>query len=229
VTFVLGLTGSIGMGKSTTASMFRRRGIPVHDADAAVHQLYAGPAVAPVAAAFPGVASGGTVDRAALARRVLGDDEALRRLEGIVHPMVRAIEEAFLLDNADAPLVVLDIPLLFETGMDRRCDGVAVVSAPPEIQRARILARPGMTPDALAALLARQLPDAEKRRLCHCVIDTGRGFPAAQRQVDDLARALAGQSRPRLRQREDRRPGDSRQGSDARDHSRYGDDGARPQ
>ncbi len=204
MTFVLGLTGSIGMGKSTTASMFRRRGIPVHDADAAVHQLYAGPAVAPVAAAFPGVAPGGAVDRAALARRVLGDEEAMRRLEGIVHPLVRAIEEAFLLDNADAPLVVLDVPLLFETGMNRRCDAVAVVSAPPEIQQARVLARPGMTPDALAALLARQLPDAEKRRLCHWVIDTGRGFPAAQQQVDDLARALAGRGRPRIRQGEDR-------------------------
>jgi dephospho-CoA kinase len=207
VTFVLGLTGSVGMGKSATAEMFRRRGIPVHDADAAVHRLYAGPAVASVAAAFPGVAPDGVIDRAALGRRVLGDGDALRRLEGIVHPMVWASEEEFLLRNAAAPLVVLDVPLLFETGIDRRCDAVAVVSAPPEIQRERVLARKGMTQDALAAILARQLPDAEKRRLCHYVIDTGRGFPAAQRQVDDLAKALAGRSRPRIRQGQDRTPG----------------------
>jgi dephospho-CoA kinase len=198
MTFVLGLTGSIGMGKSTAAAMFRRRGVPVHDADAAVHRLYAGEAAPAVEAAFPGVAPGGVIDRPALARRVFDDAEALRRLEAIVHPMVRAAEEAFLVANGAVPLVVLDIPLLFETGSDACCDAIVVVSAPAEIQRARVLARPGMSEDAFAAIERRQVPDIEKRQRCHYVVDTSRGIADAQRQVDDLLKALAGCARPRL-------------------------------
>lgn len=189
---VIGLTGSIGMGKSTTAGMFRARGIPVHDADAAVHRLYQGPAVTQVEAAFPGVTSAGAIDRALLARRVVGDPQALARLEAIVHPMVRAEEETFL-SRARAQafrLVVLDVPLLFEAGGAARVDAVVVVSARPEIQRARVLPRPGMTEEAMQNLLRRQLPDAEKRRRAHFIIDTGRGMSAAERQVGAVLRAL---------------------------------------
>jgi dephospho-CoA kinase len=197
---VLGLTGSIGMGKTTTAAMLRRRGVPVHDADATVHRLYAGEAVDAVEAAFPGVAAGGSIDRTKLAARVLGDPEALRRLERIVHPMVHGAETAFLATHAAAALVVLDIPLLFETGSERRCDAVATVSAPAHMQRERVLSRGRITEEAFAAILRRQIPDAEKRRRSHVVIDTGRGFEAAERQVDDLVRALAGRSPARLTQ-----------------------------
>jgi dephospho-CoA kinase len=192
--FILGLTGSIGMGKSTTADFFRKHGAPVHDADAAVHKLYAGPAASLVEAAFPGVAAKGSVDRALLGSRVIGNAEEMRRLEAIVHPLVRAEERSFLerAERARAPVVVLDIPLLFETGGDARVDAVVVVSASPDVQRARVMARPGMTEEKYAAILEKQLPDAEKRRRAHFIVDSGRGLLAAERQVSDILRALAG-------------------------------------
>lgn len=195
--WVLGLTGSIGMGKSATARMFRALGVPVHDADASVHALYRGTAVAPVEAAFPGVTRDGVIDRAALGARVLGDAEAMRRLEAIVHPLVREAEAAFLTKARDkgARLVVLDIPLLFETGGDRRVDAVAVVSASKAVQRDRVLAREGMTDEKFATILAKQMPDEEKRRRAHFVIDTGRGFAAAEHQVEGIVRALSGPGR----------------------------------
>ena len=180
---VLGLTGSIGMGKSTTAAMFEAQGAPVYDADAAVHALYAagGGAVAAVEALFPGVTGpDGGIDRAALAARVVGEPEALRRLESVVHPLVGAHRTAFFEGVAHADVVVVDVPLLFETGGERNVDAVAVVSCPPEMQRARVLARPGMTPEKLDAILARQTPDAEKRARADIVIDTGRGLDAAR-------------------------------------------------
>lgn len=194
MTFVLGLTGSIGMGKSATAGLFRDRGIPVHDADAAVHALYAGPAAPLIEAAFPGTAPVGLVDRARLGAAVLGDAEALRRLERIVHPLVREAEEAFLTwaRQARAALVVLDVPLLFEVGAAGRTDAVVVVTASAEMQRARVLARPGMSAEKLAAILGKQMPDAEKRARAHFLVDTGRGFPRAEAQVSDILRALAG-------------------------------------
>lgn len=195
--FVLGLTGSIGMGKSTTSAFFREAGIPVHDADAAVHRLYAGDAVAPIEAAFPGVTVDGRVDRARLGAVVLKDAQALKRLETIIHPLVGGAEKAFR-DAARArghTMVVLDIPLLLETGGERRVDAVAVVSAPAATQRDRVMARPGMTADKLEAILARQMPDAEKRRRAHFVIESGFGLDAARRQVSDLIRALAGSRR----------------------------------
>ncbi len=194
MTFVLGLTGSIGMGKSATASLFRARGVPVHDADLAVHALYWGAAAAPIEAAFPGTVSAGVVDRAKLGAAVLGDPEAMRRLEAIVHPLVRETEEHFLAGAvaARAGLAVLDVPLLFEAGGARRTDAVAVVTAPAAVQRARVLARPGMTTARFEALLARQMPDAEKRVRAHFVVDTGAGFPRAEAEVAGILRALAG-------------------------------------
>jgi dephospho-CoA kinase len=190
---VIGLTGSIGMGKSTTAAMFAARGIPVHGADDAVHRLYRDKAVAPLEAAFPGVVVDGVVDRARLAERVVGDREALARLEAIVHPLVRESEREFLCQRRGEGhrLAVVDVPLLFETGGSDRVDIVVVVTAAPEIQRARALARPGMTEEKLDALLARQVPDEEKRRRAHFLIDSGHGFEAAARQVDAVLRALA--------------------------------------
>jgi dephospho-CoA kinase len=157
--------------------MLRRLGIPVHDADAEVHRLFAGAAVAPVEAAFPGVAAAGRVDRAELGRRVFGDPAALARLEAIVHPLVRAAERRFLETHRrrGTRLVVLDIPLLFETGGERRCDAVAVVSCPAFLQAQRVLRRPAMTPERLAAILAKQMPDAEKRKRAHFVVPTGAG------------------------------------------------------
>lgn len=195
--WVLGLTGSIGMGKSATAGMFRAMGVPVHDADATVHDLYAKEAVAPVEAAFPGVVQDGVVNRPALSRRVLGDAAAMKRLEAIVHPLVRAREETFLAKAraAGARLVVLDIPLLMETGSAGRVDAVAVVSAPETVQKARVLARPGMTEERFALILAKQVPDAEKRRRAHFLIDTGRGFEAARHQVAGVVRTLSGPGR----------------------------------
>lgn len=191
--FVLGLTGSIGMGKSATAAMFAACGVPVHDADAAVHALYGagGPAGAPIAAAFPGtVGPDGAVDRAALRAAVLGDPQRLARLEGIVHPLVREAEAAFLRRNAGAPLVLLDIPLLYETGAEARCDAVLVVTAPPEVQRARVLARPGLTEADLAAILAKQMPDAEKRTRARFVVDTSLGFAHARAEVERIVDSL---------------------------------------
>lgn len=195
--WILGLTGSIGMGKSATASMFQALGIPVHDADAAVHRLYEGEAVAPVEAAFPGVTRDGVIDRPALSARVLNDAAAMKQLEAIVHPLVGAEERRFL-DQArvaNARLVVLDIPLLFETGANRRVHAVAVVSAPHEVQRERVLARAGMTEARFEAILGKQMPDAEKRRRAHFVIDTSRGLDAARHQVAGVVRALAGPGR----------------------------------
>jgi dephospho-CoA kinase len=191
---VLGLTGSIGMGKSTTAAMFRDAGVPVHDSDEAVHRLYAGPAVPLVEAAFPGVVVDGVIDRTLLSSRVLGDRDAIRRLERIVHPLVRADADAFLERNraARAPLVVLDIPLLFETGGRDRVDKVVVVTAPAEVQRQRVLARPGMNEQKFEAILARQVPDADKRAQADYVIDTSEGLDAARRAVEAIVAELAG-------------------------------------
>ena len=193
---VLGLTGSIGMGKSTVAKMFAEEGAPSFDSDAAVHALYApgGAAVAQVEAAFPGVVRDGGVDREALSARVVGDAAALRRLESIVHPLVRKAQAEFLKASraAGAKYVVLDIPLLFETGGERRCDAIVVVTAPADVQRARVLARSGMTEERFAMIHVKQVPDREKRRRAHLLVDTGRGFPAAERQVRDIVRALSG-------------------------------------
>lgn len=182
---VLGLTGSLGMGKSTTAGFFAEAGAPVHDADAAVHRLYAGEAAALIEAAFPGTTGAAGVDRHKLGERVLGDPEAMRRLEAIVHPLVRREERQFLdaAEAAGAAVAVLDIPLLFETGAERRVDAVVVVTAPPQVQRARAFERPGMTAEKFLSLVARQLPDAEKRRRADFVVDTAQGFDSARAQV----------------------------------------------
>jgi dephospho-CoA kinase len=191
---IVGLTGSIGMGKSTTAAMFREAGVPVYDADAAVADLYqqGGAAVGPLEAAFPGVTRDGAVDREALRSRVLGDDEAMGRLNSIVHPLVGADRAGFFkrAEDAQADMVVLDIPLLFETGGHANMDAVVVVSAPEAMQRERVLARPGMTPERLDAILSRQMHDAEKRARAHFVVDTGRGLEAAREQVDEIIAAL---------------------------------------
>lgn len=184
---ILGLTGSIGMGKSVAAGMFRRLGVPVHDADAAVHRLLGrrGEAVGAVAAAFPDVLRDGTIDRAELGRRVFGDPAALERLEGVLHPAVRRDQAAFLRRQARrrCSLVVLDVPLLYETGADADCDAVAVVSAPPFVQAARVLARPGMTRQRLAAIRAQQMADAEKRRRADFLIPSGLGRRVTLRAV----------------------------------------------
>lgn len=171
---ILGLTGSIGMGKSTVAAMFAAEGVPVFDADATVHRLQGpgGELVAAIEAAFPGTVGPNGVDRATLAARVLGDDAAMRRLESIVHPAVAKARAAFLATHAQAPLVVFDVPLLFETGGDAAVDTVVVVSAAPDVQRVRTLARPGMTADKFAAILSRQMPDADKRARADHVIAT---------------------------------------------------------
>lgn len=190
---ILGLTGSIGMGKSTTAALLRAAGAAVHDADGAVHALYQGAAVDPVEAAFPGVTREGAIDRAALSRRVLGDEAAMKRLELIVHPLVGAERDAFLARAREerARIVVLDIPLLFETGADKLVDAVTVVTAPFPVQKARVLARPGMTPERFEAILARQTPDADKRARAHFLVDSSRGVEAARRQVEGILRACA--------------------------------------
>jgi dephospho-CoA kinase len=191
--FILGLTGSLGMGKSTTAAMFAEAGVPVHDADAAVHRLYEGEAVASIEAAFPGTTDGGKVDREKLGQRVLGDAAAIKKLEQIVHPLVRQAEERFLAEaeRSGAPVAVLDIPLLFETGAQARCDAVAVVSAPAELQRARAFERPGMTEAKFQSILAKQMSDAEKRARADFVVDTGQGFEHARAQVRDILARVA--------------------------------------
>lgn len=191
---VLGLTGSIGMGKSTTASMFAKRGIPVHDSDAAVHALYragggAGPRIATVVPEAVGADS--AVDRTILRAAVLGDPARMAALEAIVHPLVQAECRAFLSRHADAPLVVLDIPLLYESGAETRCDAVLVVTADPHVQRDRVLSRPGMTLKAFSDILARQMPDTEKRERADFVIDTGLGFDHAEREVDAIVTRLS--------------------------------------
>ncbi len=182
---VIGLTGSLGMGKTTTLRFFAEAGVPVYDADETVHRLYGGEAAASIEAAFPGTTGEHGVDRAKLAQAVLGDAAALARLEGIVHPLVRREELRFLeaARKAGAPVVVLDIPLLFETGGDRRVDAVVVVSAPAEMQRARAFERPGMTEEKFRALLAKQLPDQEKRQRADFVVDTSQGHDYARAQV----------------------------------------------
>ncbi|HEY5413036.1 MAG TPA: dephospho-CoA kinase [Caulobacteraceae bacterium] len=187
---VLGLTGSIGMGKSTTARMFADEGAWVHDADQTVHRLYAqgGEAVGPVSAIFPEAVKKGAVDRQALAAAVAGDPEALKRLEAIVHPLVARSRVAFTdaAREAGAAVVVLDVPLLFETGGDLALDAVVVVSAPAETHRRRVLERPGMTPDRLATLLARQIPDADKRARADFIVETGEGLDRARVQVRQI-------------------------------------------
>lgn len=201
----LALTGSIGMGKSATAAMFAARGVPVYDADAAVHAVYApgGQAVAPIEVEFPGVTSAqGGIDRKMLRQRVVDDTAAMKRLEAIVHPIVGGLQRAFL-EKAAADghaIVVLDIPLLFETGGDRRADAILVVSAPPDVQKARVLARGQMTEAEFEAILARQVPDSVKRGRADFVIDTSQGFAHAEQRVDEIlaelrARAAGGQDK----------------------------------
>jgi dephospho-CoA kinase len=192
--FVLGLTGSIGMGKSTAAAFFAEAGVPVHDADAAVHRLYQGEAAALIEAAFPGTTAGGKVDRAALAQRVLEDPAAIHRLEEIIHPLVRESETRFLAAAAERgeQVAVLDIPLLFETGAENRVDAVVVVSAGPDIQRTRALARSGMTAAKLEAILANQMPDQEKRRRAHFLVDSSGELDSTRAQVRGILRAVVG-------------------------------------
>lgn len=183
--FVIGLTGSIGMGKSTTAEMFQAEGIPVNDADAVVHQLYAAEAVAPIEAAFPGTTTDGKVDRVKLAAHLAAHPADFKKLEAIVHPLVREKELQFRRNAEDAghDMVVLDIPLLFETGGESRVDVIVVVSCAPDIQRARVLARPGMTVDKFEMILSRQMPDSEKRHRADYIVDTGEGLEQARAQV----------------------------------------------
>jgi len=190
---IIGLTGSVSMGKSTTARLFAEEGVTVHDADAVVHRLYEEEAVREIEAAFPGTTAGGKVDRGKLAGRVLNDAAALARLEAIVHPLVHAAETRLIAEAAarGEEVVVLDIPLLLETGGDARVDAVVVVTAPAEVQRQRVLERPGMTLAKLDAILARQMPDAEKRRRADFVVDTSQGLEAARAQVRAILAAVA--------------------------------------
>ncbi|TNE41627.1 MAG: dephospho-CoA kinase [Alphaproteobacteria bacterium] len=191
---LIGLTGSIGMGKSETAKMFQKLGVPVYDADAAVHALYAreGAAVAPIAEAFPAAIVEGAVDRARLSKEVVGKPEALKRLEAIVHPLVGEAQMAFLrqAEAAGAPMVVLDIPLLFETGGETRVDVTVVVSAPAEVQKERVLARPDMTEEKFAAILAKQTPDAEKRAKADFIVDSSKGLSFAFDKVKEIVDSL---------------------------------------
>jgi dephospho-CoA kinase len=188
----VGLTGSIGMGKSETAKMFLRLGVPVYDADAAVHALYerGGAAVQPIAKIFPEAVSDGRVDRVKLAQQIGGSSEAFEKLEAIVHPLVLSLRDSFLNEHRNAPLVVLDIPLLFEAGLDKDVDAIVVVSAPAEIQRARVMARPGMSAEKFEGILARQVPDAEKRAKADFVIETDQGLEHAFAQVQQVVAAL---------------------------------------
>jgi dephospho-CoA kinase len=191
--FVLCLTGSLGMGKSTAAKFFAEEGVAVHDSDATVHALYEGEATPLVEAAFPGSTNGGKVDRNKLAAMVLNDKAALARLEAIVHPMVTASREKFLAQAQarGAKIVVFDVPLLFETKAERGCDAVVVVSAPPEIQRKRAFERPGMTDDKLAAILAKQMPDTEKRGRANFIVDSSQSFDHTRAQIRDILRKVA--------------------------------------
>jgi len=191
--FILCLTGSLGMGKSRTAQFFAEAGVPVHDSDAAVHALYEGEAVPLIEQAFPGTTTDGKVDRAKLAAAVLGDDAALARLEAIVHPLVGAARDKFLAQAAarNVPVVVLDVPLLFETGGQYDCDAVVVVSAPLDMQRRRAFERPGMTEEKFAALTARQMPDEEKRAHADFIVDTSQSFDHARAQIRDILRVVA--------------------------------------
>jgi dephospho-CoA kinase len=185
---ILGLTGSIGMGKSTTAKLFAEAGVPVYDADAAVHKIYEGEAVPAIEAAFPGATADGKVDRNKLSEKVVHDPAAMKRLEQIVHPMLGASRQKFLHDaeQSGAPVAVVDVPLLFETGGEKRVDAVVVVTTTPEIQRQRILARDNMTGEKLDAILARQLPDAEKRKRADFVVDTSHGLDPMRARIRDI-------------------------------------------
>lgn len=199
---ILGLTGSVGMGKSTAASMLRQMGVPVYDADAAVHRMMekGGIAVAQVAAAFPGVERNGAIDRAALGKRVFGDDAAMKRLEAIIHPLVRQDESRFLKEmrRRRAKLVVMDVPLLFEAGRQHRYDATMVLTAPEFLQRARVLARPGMTHTVLRAIKARQMPDAQKRRRADFIVPSGLGRAVTRRRLRQVLRRFGGATRNRL-------------------------------
>jgi dephospho-CoA kinase len=190
--FVLCLTGSLGMGKSRTATFFAEEGVPVHDSDAVVHALYEGEAAPLIEQAFPGSTAGGKVDRGKLAAMVVGDTAALARLEAIVHPLVSLEREKFLAaaQASGAPVVVIDVPLLFETGGERGCDAVVVVSAPADMQKRRAFERPGMTEEKFAALIAKQLPDAEKRRRADFIVDSSQSFDYARAQVRDILRQV---------------------------------------
>jgi dephospho-CoA kinase len=185
---VLGLTGSIGMGKSTTAKLFAEAGVPVYDADATVHKIYEGEAAPAIEAAFPGTTVDGKVDRARLSAKVVHDPAAIRKLEQIVHPMLKAYHQKFLDDaeRSGAPVAVVDVPLLFETGGEKRVDAVVVVTTSPEKQQMRILARGTMTEEALEALLARQMPDQEKRKRADFVVDTSHGLDPVRARIRDI-------------------------------------------
>jgi len=188
----IGLTGSIGMGKSTTALMFREKGIPIYDADATVHRLYEGDAVPLIDELFPGTAVNGRVNREKLGEYVVGNNENMKKLTALVHPLVHAEEQKFLkaAEEADADMVLLDIPLLFETGGKNRVDKIVVVSATAEIQRERVLARENMTVEKFEAILSKQLPDAQKRKHADFIIDTGKGLEFAEAQVDEIIKTL---------------------------------------
>jgi dephospho-CoA kinase len=185
---ILGLTGSIGMGKSTTAKLFAEAGVPVYDADATVHMIYEGEAAPAIEAAFPGTTANGKVDRAKLSGQVVHDAAAMKRLERIVHPMLRAYHQKFLDDaeRSGATVAVVDVPLLFETGGEKRVDAVVVVTTSPDIQRQRILARDNMTGEKLEAILARQLPDAEKRKRADFIVDTSQGLDPVRARIQDI-------------------------------------------
>ena len=185
---ILGLTGSIGMGKSTTAQLFAEAGVPVYDADATVHRLYEGEAAPPIEAAFPGTTVEGKVDRPRLSARVVHDPAAMKQLEAIVHPMLGESRKLFLeqAERSGAPVAVVDVPLLYETGGERRVDAVVVVTTTPEIQRQRILARENMTPEKLDAILARQMPDSEKRKRADFVVDTSHGLEPVRGRIRDI-------------------------------------------
>ncbi len=189
---VLGLTGSMGMGKSTTAKLFAEEGVPVYDADATVHLIYENEAAPAIEAAFPGTTDNGRVDRQKLSARVVHDAAAMKRLEAIVHPMLKAHHQKFLdeAERAGAPVAVVDVPLLFETGGDARVDAVVVVTTAEDIQRERILARAAMTPDKLDAILARQMPDAEKRRRADFIVDTSHGLEPVRARIRDILREV---------------------------------------
>jgi dephospho-CoA kinase len=185
---ILGLTGSIGMGKSTTAKLFAEAGVPVYDADATVHKIYQGEAAPAIEAAFPGTTVDGKVDRIRLSAKVVHDPAAMKQLEQIVHPMLGASRQKFLDDaeQSGAPVVVVDVPLLFETGGEKRVDAVVVVTTTPEVQRERILARDNMTGEKLDAILARQLPDAEKRKRADFIVDTSHGLEPVRARIRDI-------------------------------------------
>jgi dephospho-CoA kinase len=196
---ILGLTGSIGMGKSTTAKLFAEAGVPVYDADAAVHKIYEGEAAPAIEAAFPGTTAGGKVDRVKLSAQVLHNPAAIKQLEQIVHPMLGASRQKFLDDaeRSGAPVAVVDVPLLFETGGEKRVDAVVVVTTSPETQRERILARDNMTGEKLDAILARQLPDAEKRKRADFVVDTSHGLDPVRARIRDILAEVAKMPRRR--------------------------------